>query len=50
MIVQLKVEEMEESLKNLSCKILFINAPFELGCLESMFISWEFSVLAGRPS
>jgi hypothetical protein len=50
MLVELKVEETEEPSKSLSYTVLFINVLFELGCLESMFNSWEFSVLVRRPS
>jgi hypothetical protein len=50
MLVELRVEETEEPSKSLSYSILLINALFELGCLESMFNAWEFSVLVRRPS
>jgi hypothetical protein len=50
MPVEIKVEETEEPSKSLSYTTLFISVPFELGCLESMFNSWEFSVLVRRPS
>jgi len=50
MFVELKVEETEEPSKSLSYTILFINVLFELGCLESMFNAWEFSVPVRRPS
>jgi hypothetical protein len=50
MFVELEVEGTEESSKSVSYTVLFINVLFEVGCLESMFNAWEFSVPVRRPS